>query len=34
MKANDLLERGLVWRVGNGEHIAIWGDRWLSKPTL
>lgn len=29
MKAKHLLERGLVWRVGNGEQTTIWGDRWL-----
>jgi hypothetical protein len=28
-KARDLLEGGLRWRVGNGESIKIWGDRWL-----
>lgn len=24
-----MLELGLVWRVGNGELICIWGDKWL-----
>jgi hypothetical protein len=28
----DLLKQGLVWRVGNGESINIWGDRWLPTP--
>jgi hypothetical protein len=31
-QARKLLDRGLVWRVGNGEKIAIWGDRWLPNP--
>jgi hypothetical protein len=28
-KAKDLIEKGMLWRVGNGETIKIWGDRWL-----
>jgi hypothetical protein len=31
-QARDVLERGLGWRVGNGELIRIWGDRWLPPP--
>jgi hypothetical protein len=31
--AKSLLKEGLVWRVGNGENIKIWGDRWLPSPT-
>jgi hypothetical protein len=27
--ARPLLEDGLIWRVGNGESIQIWGDRWI-----
>jgi hypothetical protein len=27
--AKPLLEEGLIWRVGNGESIQIWGDRWI-----
>ncbi|KAF5445202.1 hypothetical protein F2P56_034269 [Juglans regia] len=27
--AMNLLKEGLVWRVGNGESIKIWGDRWI-----
>lgn len=29
--AMDLLKEGLVWRVGNGKDINIWGDRWIPK---
>ncbi|XP_042988726.1 uncharacterized protein LOC122316260 [Carya illinoinensis] len=27
-----LLKQGLVWRVGTGQNIKVWGDRWI--PTL
>jgi hypothetical protein len=27
--ARSLLEEGLLWRVGNGEKIKIWEDRWI-----
>jgi hypothetical protein len=29
LKARDVISRGAVWRVGNGESINIWRDRWL-----
>ncbi|XP_062152738.1 uncharacterized mitochondrial protein AtMg00310-like [Alnus glutinosa] len=29
LKARPVLENGLIWRVGNGEKIRIWGDKWL-----
>jgi hypothetical protein len=29
----DLLQDGLVWRVGNGETIRIWKDRWIPCPS-
>jgi hypothetical protein len=29
----DLVNEGLVWRVGNGQTIRIWKDRWLHSPT-
>lgn len=28
LKARCVLEEGLVWRVGNRDHIRIWGDKW------
>lgn len=31
--AKKLLNEGLVWRVGNGRRIKIWGDKWLFSPT-
>jgi hypothetical protein len=29
----EVLEKGLVWRIGNGEQIHIWGNKWLSTPS-
>jgi hypothetical protein len=31
--ALDLLKQGLVWRVGDGRSIQIWGDRWFPSPS-
>lgn len=31
-QAREVLEAGLVWRVGNGEKIHFWGDIWLLTP--
>jgi ribonuclease HI len=31
--ARDLLCKGLVWRVGDGRKIKIWGDKWLPTPS-
>ncbi|KAF5458995.1 hypothetical protein F2P56_022987 [Juglans regia] len=31
--ALDLLKDGMVWRVGNGKSVRIWGDRWVPKPS-
>jgi hypothetical protein len=27
--ARETLEGGLWWRVGNGESIKVWKDKWL-----
>ncbi len=29
LQAKAILEAGLVWRVENGEHIKIWGDKLI-----
>lgn len=29
LKARPTLENGLVWRIGNGEKIKNWGDKWV-----
>jgi hypothetical protein len=31
--AKKLLQAGLLWRVGNGQTINIWGDCWIPTPT-
>jgi hypothetical protein len=31
--ARSLLSKGLVWRVGNGKDIKVWGEQWLPTPT-
>jgi len=31
--ARPLLRKGLVWRVGNGKDIKVWGEQWLPTPT-
>ncbi|XP_059450901.1 uncharacterized protein LOC132181678 [Corylus avellana] len=28
----DIVREGLIWRVGNGEKIRIWQDKWLHNP--
>jgi hypothetical protein len=27
-----LLSEGLIWRIGNGQSVRIWGDRWIPTP--
>jgi hypothetical protein len=31
--AQPMIKNGLVWRVGNGRDINIWGEKWLPIPT-
>ena len=31
--ARDLIEERIMWRIGNGEEVQIWGDRWIPKPS-
>jgi hypothetical protein len=33
LAAKDLVQEGAIWRVGNGEDIKVWGDKWLPNPT-
>ena len=29
----EVVKRGTWWRIGNGERIYIWEDKWLPTPT-
>jgi hypothetical protein len=31
--AKDLVQQGLIWRVGDGNSIHVWDDRWIPRPT-
>jgi hypothetical protein len=31
LKGCSLLKEGIVWRVGNGDNIAVWEDPWLPR---
>jgi hypothetical protein len=33
MSSQDLIKEGLIWRIGNGCLVQIWGDKWLPSPT-
>lgn len=33
LAAQDVLKLGIRWRVGNGEKIKIWGNKWLPIPS-
>uniref|UniRef100_A0A453FEL0 Reverse transcriptase zinc-binding domain-containing protein n=1 Tax=Aegilops tauschii subsp. strangulata TaxID=200361 RepID=A0A453FEL0_AEGTS len=29
----ELLKKGVIWRVGDGEHIRTWRDPWIPRPS-
>ena len=29
LRGRDVIKRGAVWRIGNGNSVHIWNDRWL-----
>jgi hypothetical protein len=31
--ARSLLSKGLMWRVGDGKAIKVWGEQWIPTPT-
>jgi hypothetical protein len=33
MAAQPVLKNGMLWRIGNGDSISVWLDRWLPRPT-
>jgi ribonuclease HI len=32
-KSKALVREGLIWRIGDGSKVHIWGDKWLPIPT-
>lgn len=30
--ARCVLEKGTRWRIGNGQSVSFWHDRWLLRP--
>jgi hypothetical protein len=32
LSSKELLNEGLVWRIGDGSNIKIWQDKWLPTP--
>jgi hypothetical protein len=34
MAAQPVLQNGLIWRVGDGNDIGIWTDKWVPQPTM
>jgi hypothetical protein len=33
MASQALLNNGLLWRIGDGQDVKIWGTHWISMPT-
>ena len=33
MAAQNVVKHGLRWRIGNGEKVKVWGDKWLPTPS-
>lgn len=33
LAGRELLEAGMIWRIGDGKSVAIWADRWIPRPT-
>ena len=33
MAAQHVMKQGIRWNMGNGEHIYVWGDKWLPSPS-
>ena len=34
MVAQAIVNHGLHWRIGNGEKVRVWGDKWLPTPSM
>lgn len=33
MATQAIVKHGRRWRIGNGEHVRVWGDKWLPTPS-
>ena len=33
LQAREVIHKGAIWRVGNGEKIDVWNHHWLPEPT-
>jgi hypothetical protein len=33
MASKELLSQRLIWRVGDGQSIKVWGGKWLPTPS-
>ncbi|KAL0008483.1 hypothetical protein SO802_009985 [Lithocarpus litseifolius] len=31
LRGRDVIKRGATWRIGNGNSVHIWGDKWLPR---
>lgn len=32
LSAKPVLQEGLFWRIGNGNSVSIWNERWVPRP--
>lgn len=33
LAARDLAKEGMYWRIGSGNQVKIWKDKWIPTPT-
>jgi hypothetical protein len=31
--AKSVIDHGTIWRIGDGENVRVWKDRWIPYPT-
>jgi hypothetical protein len=34
LHGRELLKAGLIWRIGNGQHVRIWSDNWIPRDSV
>lgn len=32
ISAKMIIEKGIIWRIGDGEDVRVWGDKWIPIP--